>query len=112
MLPCVGSPSMVAARAAGRWWAELTGSERTDCRGLRNTMVSSRFAESPARVNSPHCTPRAAFAHPEELPKYLTPFMKGGKNKNKSKRLKAPAENSLAQNPTVLRGPETEAADS
>lgn len=34
------------------------------------------------------------------------------KKKKKRKRFKAPAESSLAQNPTMLGGPETEAADS
>ena len=107
MLPCTGSPSMVAARAARMWWTELPGSKWTNCRELRNTTVSSRSAETSARVNSPHYIPKAAFTCPEELHKYLTSFMK-----KKSKRLKVPAESSLAQNPTVLRGLETEAVDS
>ena len=66
----------------GRWWAELPGCKWTDCRGLRNTTVSSRSAEASARVNSPHYTPRAAFSRPEELHKYLTPFMKKKKGRD------------------------------
>lgn len=82
--PCKGSPSMVAMRAAGRWWAELPGSKGTDCRGLRNGTVSSRSAQ--ASVNSPHYIPKAEFAHPEELHKYLT-LSKGGEGIKKVKRL-------------------------
>lgn len=69
VLPCMGSPCTLALRPAGSWGVELPGSKWTDCRGLRNTTVSSRSAEAPARVNNFLYTPKVAFACPEEVHK-------------------------------------------